>query len=190
MAVPSPATPGAPGAPSDPPAAPPRPGPDDAAASYQSYIAEVPGEDVIGALERGIADTLALFARFGEARGTHRYAPGKWSVKELAGHLCDAERVFGYRALRFARGDPTPLAGFEEDAYVARAGFDRRALLDLTDELASLRRANLALFRSLDAEAWTGTGTASDNRFVARAFPWIIAGHELHHCRVLRERYL
>jgi hypothetical protein len=108
----------------------------------------------------------------------------------LVGHLIDAERVFAYRALRFARGDRTPLPGFEQDDYVAGGNFDARTLADLTDELEQVRRATLALLRPLDAERWRRTGTASDNEVSVRALAHIIAGHELHHLRILRERYL
>ncbi|MSR60868.1 MAG: DinB family protein [Planctomycetes bacterium] len=166
----------------------PRPG--EVGAYYFAYIDLVPEDEPLGVLERGLEETRALLARFGEARGAHRYASGKWSVKEIVGHLIDAERVFAYRALRMARGDPTPLAGFEQDDYVAASGSDRRTLADLVDELAHLRAASLRFFRGLDAAAWERTGTASDNPFVVCAFPYILGGHERHHRRVLSERYL
>jgi hypothetical protein len=167
-----------------------RPRPDEVGAYYFRYIDLVPEGDVLAELERGMEETRALLGRFGEARGGHRYQPGKWSVKEVAGHLIDGERVFAYRALRIARGDATPLPGFEQDDYVAAAGSDRRRLADIVDELAHLRAANLLLFRSLQTADWEHRGTASDNPFVACAFPYIIAGHETHHRRVLAERYL
>src|SRR5262249_23610276 len=125
-----------------------------------------------------------------EKRGRHRYASGKWSVREVGGHVIDGERVFSYRALRMARGDETPLASFDQDLFVARSGSDQRTLADLFDELAHLRAANLRLFRGLEPEAWERTGTASDCTFVVCAFPWILAGHENHHRRILFERYL
>lgn len=167
-----------------------RPRRDEVGEYYFRYIDLVPEGDVLAELERGLAETRALLARFGEARGAHRYQPGKWSVKEVVGHVIDGERVFAYRALRIARGDPTPLASFEQDDYVAAAGSDRRRLSDLADELAHLRAANLLLFRSLQPADWERRGTASDNPFVACAFPYILAGHETHHRRVLAERYL
>lgn len=167
-----------------------RPRPDELGTYYHGYVALVPAGDVLAQLERGLEETRALLARFGEARGAHRYAPGKWSVKEVVGHVIDAERVFAYRALRMARGDATPLAGFEQDDYVAAAGSDRRALADLLDELAELRSANLRFFRSLEPADWERRGTASDNPFVVCAFPYLLAGHETHHRRVLTERYL
>ncbi|NOT31676.1 MAG: DinB family protein [Planctomycetes bacterium] len=157
---------------------------------YLGYVALAPAGDALAELERGLAETRALLARFGEKRGGHRYAPGKWSVKEIVGHVIDAERVFSYRALRMARGDATPLAGFEQDDFVAAAHFDRRTLADLVAELEHLRAANLRFFRSLEPADWERRGTASDNPFVVCAFPYILAGHEAHHRRVLAERYL
>jgi hypothetical protein len=167
-----------------------RPRPGELGDYYLGYVALVPEGDVLVELERGLAETRALLARFGEARAGHRYAPGKWSVKEIVGHVIDAERVFAYRALRMARGDRTPLAGFEQDDYVAAAGSDGRALSDLVAELTHLRAASLLFFRSLTAEAWERSGTASDNPFVVCAFPYLLAGHEAHHRRVLAQRYL
>ena len=167
-----------------------RPLPDEVGAYYLGYIGLVPEGDVLAQLERGLEETRALLARFGEARGGHRYASGKWSVKEVVGHIIDAERVFAYRALRIARGDATPLASFEQDDYVAASGSDRRRLADLVDELVHMRAANLIFFRSLQPADWERRGTASDNPFVACAFPYILAGHETHHRRVLTERYL
>jgi hypothetical protein len=167
-----------------------RPRPDEVGSYYFRYIDLVPEGDVLAELERGLEETRALLARFGEARGAHRYASGKWSVKEVVGHVIDGERVFAYRALRIARGDATPLASFEQDDYVAAAGSDRRRLADLVEELTHLRAANLLFFRSLQPADWEQRGTASGNPFVACAFPFILAGHETHHRRVLAERYL
>jgi hypothetical protein len=167
-----------------------RPRADEIGAYYHGYIALVRADDALAELERCLGETRTLLARFGEARSAHRYAPGKWSVKEILGHLIDAERVFSYRALRMARGDATPLPGFDQDTFVAAAGSDRRALADLVSELEHLRAANLRFFHSLAAADWERRGTASDSPFVVCAFPWILAGHEIHHRRVLAERYL
>jgi hypothetical protein len=166
-----------------------RPAPGVLTPHYQAYVDEAPGEDALYLLERGLAETRALVLEIGEARGGHRYAPGKWSVREIVGHLSDGERVFAYRAFRMARGDKTPLASFEENAYIEASGYDRRTLADLLDEFAHLRAASLALFRHLAPADWERTGTASGKEFVVRAFPWMLAGHENHHRRVLRERY-
>src|SRR5262245_9312408 len=113
---------------------------------YQGYVQAASGDDPLALMESGLRETLALLARFGEARGSHRYAAGKWSVKEVVGHLIDAERVFAYRALRMARGDQTPLATFEQDDYVARSGSDRRTLADLGAELEHVRASNVLFF--------------------------------------------
>src|SRR5262249_42455845 len=110
-------------------------------------------------------------------------------VKEVVGHLSDAERIFSYRALRIARGDATPLAGFEQDDYIRGANFAERTLADLSEEFSQVRAATLGLFHSLNDEAWAKRGTASNNQVTVRALAYIIAGHELHHRQVLNERY-
>jgi hypothetical protein len=125
-----------------------------------------------------------------EARGDHRYAEGKWSVKEVIGHVIDTERVFAYRALQFARGDATPLAGFEQDDYVRCGSFDKRSLSDLADEYEQVRRATISLFANLDQGAWTRRGTANKNEVSVRGLAFIVAGHERHHVEILRTRYL
>ena len=168
----------------------PRPAPSEIAESYREYVASVPEGDVFATLEKSLQETLDLVRSFGEERGDHRYAPGKWSVKEVIGHLADGESILSYRALCIARGDATPLPGYEENDYVARGGFDRRTLADIASEFALVRASSIALFRSIDAEAWELKGTANGVPFLARAFPWVVAGHELHHRIVLRERYL
>jgi hypothetical protein len=159
-------------------------------AYYEGYLALVPEEDVLDALEKGLAETLGLLAVVGEARGGHRYAPGKWSIKELVGHLADCERIFGYRAMSMARRETKQLPSMDEDAYVAAADFDRRALSDLCIELAHLRLANLALFRGFTEEEWGRKGSTDAGVFTVRAFPFILAGHERHHREVLRGLYL
>lgn len=167
-----------------------RPEPGDCAPYYHLYTAEVPEGDVFALLENQIAERSRLLAHLSDDKACYRYAPGKWSVKEVVGHLCDAERVFAYRALRFARADATPLPGFEQDDFVRAANFDRRPLADLLAEFESVRRASLSLFRGMTDEELMRPGTASDKPFVVRAIPFILAGHEIHHLRVLRERYL
>ena len=157
---------------------------------YERYIARVPDGDVVATLTDQIGETLALLRSLPASVSTYRYAPDKWSVNELVGHVIDSERLFTARALRFARNDSQPLPGFEQDDFVAASGSDRRTLADLVAELEHLRAANLVFFRSLEPAAWERTGTASNNPFVVCAFPYIIAGHEAHHRRVLAERYL
>jgi uncharacterized damage-inducible protein DinB len=117
------------------------------------------------------------------------YAPGKWTVKQVLGHIIDAERIFSYRALRIARDDNTPLPGFEQDDYVANADFNSLSLTELLQEYSAVRRATILLFRHLPADAWTRRGTASDNEVTVRALAYIIAGHDQHHYRILCERY-
>ena len=167
----------------------PRPAADEFFDYYGKYIEKVPGEDALSALSGQIADTVRLLRPLDGARALHRYAPGKWSVKEVIGHLSDTERVFAYRALRIGRGDTTPLAGFDETKYVPMASFDARPLADMLDELESVRTASLALFRSFDAAALARRGTANDKTVSVRALAWIVAGHELHHRGLLIERY-
>jgi len=121
--------------------------------------------------------------------GNFRYAPDKWTVKELLGHINDAERIFAYRALRIARGDQTPIEAFEQDDYVRIAGFNRCSLESLVEDYIAVRRATMALLRNLDAEAWTRRGIANKNEVTVRALAYIIAGHNLHHRRILEERY-
>jgi hypothetical protein len=157
---------------------------------YGKYIALVGGNNVVAALEDQPRDTLALLSALSEEQGGFRYAPDKWSIKEMLGHVIDAERVFAYRALRFARNDRTPLASFEQNDYVRSGNFTDCRLADLIEEFVAVRRATVWLFRQLRAEAWMRRGVASDNPVSVRAVAYIIAGHELHHRRVLREKYL
>ena len=167
-----------------------RPAPDEHIEYYGKYIRLVPGDDALAALETQIGDTLRLLAPLTEARALHRYAPGKWSVKEVVGHIMDSERVFAYRALRFARADQTPLPGFDENTYVPAARFDRLTVHALADELDLVRRSNLCFFRALEPEAWLRRGTANQSPVSVRALAFIIAGHGRHHVGILRERYL
>lgn len=167
-----------------------RPADTEYASFYAGYIARVPEGDIVSLLASQMEATSASLARLGEAQGDHRYASGKWSIKEVIGHLADGERVFAYRALRFARGDETPLASFDENAWVPQSGCDRRTLKDLAEEFRAVRMATLALARSLSPEAAIRTGTASGKTVSVRALIYMIAGHELHHLAILRERYL
>ena len=167
----------------------PRPGADEYFPYYATYIARVPGDDALPTLVSHIEAWHPTLRGLSEAQAMHRYAPGKWSVKEVIGHLCDGERVFAYRALRFARADATPLPGFDENAWVPAAGSDHRSIADLADELRAVRAASLALYRSCDAETLARRGEANDKPISVRALAWITAGHALHHQVILRERY-
>jgi len=167
-----------------------RPQPGEYAPYYEKYVALVPGNDILSVLEgQGLLTTQLLGAR-SEREGNFRYAPDKWTVKQVVGHVSDAERIFAYRALRISRGDTTPLEGFEQDPYVKNGGFSERSLADLAEEFAHVRNATLALLRSFDGAAWERRGTASKNEVTVRALAYIIAGHELHHRRILEENYL
>lgn len=157
---------------------------------YHGYVARVPAGDIIEILRDQLADTSALLRSVPEAAAGFAYAPGKWSIKEVVGHLCDAERVFLHRALRFARGDTTPLAGFDENAWVPAGEFGARPLGGLIDELAAVRGASLALLQGLPAAAWSRGGQANGVPVTVRALAVITAGHELHHRFILQERYL
>jgi len=159
------------------------------AAYYGRYISLVEGSDVVASLEEQPGETLLLLSGLTEEQGDYRYAPGKWSIKEMLGHIIDAERVFCYRALRFARNDRTPLASFEQDEYVRSGNFGDCRLSDLIEEFIAVRRATVWLFRHLSADAWMRIGIASDNPVSVRALAYIVAGHELHHRRILQEKY-
>ncbi|HMB68913.1 MAG TPA: DinB family protein [bacterium] len=167
-----------------------RPAADEYADYYGRYIDRVPERPVLETLERQIQDTMTLLRAVPEPRGNHRYAPEKWSLKEVLGHVTDVERIFSTRALHFAREEKQSLPGMDQDQYVTAAGFDRRSLAGILDELEAVRRASLALFAGFDEAAWLNRGVASGYKFTARTIPWILAGHELHHVAVLQERYL
>ena len=166
----------------------PKPRPEEHAEYYAKYIKLV-GDDALGALRAQSASTPRLLTGLSEAQAMHRYASGKWSVKEVVGHILDAERVFSYRALRIARADATPLPGFDENAWMPAAHFDRRPMPELVSDYQTVRAATVALFSSFDEEALTRLGTANNQPFSVRALAHIIAGHELHHVGLLRERY-
>jgi hypothetical protein len=159
-------------------------------AYYGKYISLVRGDDLIPVLAAQLGESAALLRGIPEQKSLHRYAPGKWSIKELLGHVNDAERIFSYRALRFARNDPKPLPGFDQDPYVAAAGSDARPWSELIEEFEQVRRSTILLFRGLSPEAAMRRGTASDAVVSVRALGYIIAGHEVHHMGVLREKYL
>jgi uncharacterized damage-inducible protein DinB len=168
----------------------PRPAADEYASYYATYVSATEGDDLPMLLTTQQRETAALLAGLSEAQAAFRYAPGKWTVREVIGHVSDTERIFAYRLLRIARGDQTPLPGFDENPYVAAAGFERRPLAEVAAEFASVRQATLTLLGGLDDTALARRGTASDKTISARALAWIIAGHERHHLDVIRERYL
>ena len=167
-----------------------RPQPGEYAPYYDRYISLVPGNDILAALDEQRRQMLLLLSGRSAADGDLRYAPEKWSVKEVVGHLNDTERIMSYRALRIARGDATPIEGFEQDDYVRNGPFARRPLEDLIEDYIAVRRATVSLFRNLDEPAWIRRGVANKNEVTVRALAYIIAGHELHHRRILEEKYL
>jgi hypothetical protein len=156
---------------------------------YAGYIAGVPEVDVVSALREAGRELLTALGAIPESRGGFRYAPEKWTIREVVGHLVDAERIFSYRALRLARADTTPLPGFEENDYVRAAGSDARTLADLIDELRVVREGTVRLFESFADDAWARRGVVSGGEVSVRALAYIIAGHGRHHLRILRERY-
>jgi hypothetical protein len=167
-----------------------RPAVGEYAPSFADYVVRIADdEDIVAVLAGQLDQVLARLGRIPEARGDYRYAPEKWSIKEIVGHLCDTERVFAYRALRIGRGDSTPLPSFDDQAYVAEVRAGDRTLADLAAEWGDVRRASIALFRNLPAEAWHRRGTASDQPISVRALAYIIGGHVRHHLQVLEERY-
>jgi len=157
---------------------------------FEKYVSLVPEGEIVATLGKQIENTLGLLGGLSETQGDLRYAPGKWSVKEVIGHLIDAERIFAYRALRFARNDATPLSGFDENSYVANADFGLRSLADLAEEFEHVRQSSIYLLKHLDGDSCLRRGVANDNEISVRALAYIIAGHELHHVGILRSRYL
>jgi uncharacterized damage-inducible protein DinB len=156
---------------------------------YETYIKEVQGDDILKILNEQNKQTQEVLNSFSEHKGNYKYADGKWTVKEVIGHLIDTERVFAYRALCIARGEKKSLPGFEQDDYVQGGNFNSRNLTDLNYEFRLLRESNLLLFRSFSEEMLNNRGTANESAITVRAILWIIAGHEKHHLKILQERY-
>lgn len=157
--------------------------------AFEPYVALVRDGEITETLERQIGRVGAALAGLSESQAAFRYAAGKWSVREVVGHVIDAERVFGYRALCSARADTNALPGFDENEFARHAGHDRVPLADLLDELEHVRRGHLRFFRHLDPTAWLRTGMANSKRASVRALAFVMAGHAEHHLRILRDRY-
>jgi hypothetical protein len=166
-----------------------RPGPDEFPSYAADYITAVPDGDIVAMLASQLTRTLTLFRALPESTGTFRYQADKWSVKDILGHLTDCERVYTYRALRIARGDDTPLVGFDEGAYVVAAHAEWHSFDILLNEFEAVRHATLALFRSCDPEAGLRRGVANGVVWSVRALAYNAAGHVQHHLQVLKERY-
>jgi hypothetical protein len=157
---------------------------------YSRYINLVNREDIIRVLSMQIDDTLALLRDIPDSRGDFRYAPDKWSVKEVIGHVIDTERVFAYRALTFARNDRTSLPGFEQDDWIRGGSYAAQPLKELASEFECVRRSNIYLFQHLDGDAWMRRGKANNAEVSVRALAYIIAGHEMHHRQILQTKYI
>lgn len=167
-----------------------KPDPSEYAPYYEKYMTYVQGDDVLRTLSAQTDKSLATLRGISDERSLERYAPNKWSIREVVGHLIDCERIFSYRALRFARNDPQELAGFEQDDYIPYAQFNNRAWSDLLSEFELVRRSTVLMYRGLDKEAWMRRGTANKASLTVRAIAYITAGHELHHMQIIRTKYL
>lgn len=157
---------------------------------YASYIDRVEGKQLSLILRQQRAKVIELLSGLTDEQAAYRYAPGKWSIKEVIGHLIDTERVFVYRAMSIARDEKQSLPGFDQDEYVVTGGFDSRSLESLKDEYEAVRNASVAFFESLDEASWLKTGMANDVSVSVRAIGYIVPGHEAHHLAILQERYL
>lgn len=156
---------------------------------YAGYVAAVPDGDIVAELRDSGREIVEVLAAVPASRGGHRYAPEKWTVREVVGHVIDAERIFACRALRLARADATPLPGFDENDYVRAAESDARTIPDLVEEFRVVRESTVRLFASLPEVAWTRRGVVNGREVSVRALAYIAAGHARHHLAVLRERY-
>jgi len=167
-----------------------RPQSNEAATYYFTYIDQVKGDDPLRSMEAQLDEMLRLFAGISEETSKHRYAPEKWSIRQLLNHVTDTERAFAFRSVWFARGFSSPLPGFDQDIAAAGAAADNVAWADHVEEFRRVRLSTISLYRNLAPDAWMRSGVASDNRFTVRALAFIITGHVAHHAAVLRERYL
>lgn len=166
-----------------------RPEPGEYPPYAEAYVSLVKGENILNILEQQRREMMLLLSSKDEKDGEIRYAPGKWTARQVLGHINDAERIFAYRALRISRGDATPLAGFEENDYVREGPFEHCTLADVIEDFIAVRRSSISLFRNLDGAAWTRQGTANNHPTTVRALAYLVAGHELHHRRILEQKY-
>jgi len=167
-----------------------RPESDEHVPYYQKYIDRVPDGDIVVTLASQVENTLSFLRTVSEENAGRAYAEGKWTIKQVLGHLIDTERIFTYRALCVGRNDKTWLPGFEQDDYVANANFNARTLESFIEELVSVRRATVNLFKHFTDEEWRRRGIANQKEISARAIAYMAAGHELHHLEILKTRYL
>jgi hypothetical protein len=162
----------------------------EAASYYFTYIDLVSGDDILQAIEAQLDDTSKFLSGVSEEKSLYRYAPDKWTIRQVVSHLNDTERVFAFRAMWFARGLSEPLPSFDQNIASNADGADNRSLASHVQEFRKIREATIALFRNLPAEAWVRSGVASGNSVTVNALAYIIAGHVAHHAAILRERYL
>lgn len=167
-----------------------KPLPSDYPSSYAPYLEAAPEGDGLALLQAQMGEVTALFAGLTEPQGAYRYGPGKWSLKDLLQHLTDAERIFSYRCLRMGRGDATPLAGFDENAYALAAQAEQSPMADLLADWRATRTATLTLCRGLPEAAWLNKGISNGKEIATRCLPYLCLGHTAHHLAVIRERYL
>ncbi len=167
-----------------------RPGANEYFEYYHGYISKVEGADLLTTLRQRRDLVADLYSSISEDRSRFRYAEGKWSIRELLGHLVDTERVFAFRSLSFARGDAGPIPGMDQDEFMRHANFDERDLEDILKEFLLVRESNISMFSSLPTDAWDRRGVASGYEFTVRALGYIIAGHEIHHTDILIARYI
>ncbi|MBD2868192.1 DinB family protein [Paenibacillus arenilitoris] len=158
--------------------------------NLEQYIGLIGEERIVELIAAQTEETSAILASLTDEQGDYRYAPGKWSLKEAIGHITDAERVMSYRLLRIARGDKTPLPGFDQDIFAEHASFSAWSAAQLLEDYRAVRQATLTLLRGLAAEAWTRIGVCNGCDTSARALAYVIAGHERHHLNIIREKYL
>jgi uncharacterized damage-inducible protein DinB len=167
-----------------------RPSPTEYPAFFATYIDLVPSDDLLQELEQSFQQTMAILESLTEEQASFRYAPGKWTIKEVVGHMVDTERIMNYRALCIARGDTTPFPGFDEEAYVSHSEFAERSLQSLLQDFSLVRQASMNLLERLPTDAWSRVGTVNNNKIVVSALGFIIVGHGLHHTNVIRDRYM
>jgi hypothetical protein len=160
------------------------------AAYYETYVSLVDETDIVPTLQNQLAEMQNLLGEITEEKAAHAYAEGKWTIKELIGHLIDGEKIFAYRALRVARGDETPMEGYEQDGYIENGNFNDVSLAELTEEFSLVRRANILFFKNLSDKAWRRAGTANNSGISVRALAFIMVGHVQHHANILKTRYL
>lgn len=157
---------------------------------YKGYIGQVLEDDAVAAMEAELNASLEFFRAIDEQKSKTAYAEGKWTIREVLGHIVDTERVMAYRAMRFGRNDKTELSGFEQDDFIRGANFNETSLADLLREFEYQRRANILMFRNLPNEAWSRRGTANGKQVSVRALAFIVVGHEKHHRKIVKENYL